>query len=379
MNDNIKILKQMIVKILYRMLFIFKVRKNRIFIMNNNGKGYGDSQKYISEEILNRNLNYEIFWAVTTLESDFPKEIHKVKRNSLKYFYYLATSKILINNVRFPLFFVKRKNQFYIQTWHSPLRLKKIELDSSKSLSKYYKKTMKNDSKYIDVMISGCDFSYNIYRRAFLYDGDVLKTGTPRCDILFDNSTNKIYDKVNKNLKLSNNKKIILYAPTFRAKNDINSVMMDVNEIYNKVKDDYQLIVKFHPLEKECVINSDIINASKYPDIQELLCISDILITDYSSCLFDMLIAGKKCILLLKDLDDYLMKERNLYFDIEEIPFPKAFNEAELLNIIYNYDKYYNQKAIDKFKKSIGLYENGDASKKIVSIIQKEIKKGVLK
>src|SRR5690606_28368099 len=91
----------------------------------------------------------------------------------------------------------KRKSQYYIQTWHSPLRLKKIEKDIENNLDESYIERAKIDSKMCDLMISGSDFSWNIYRNSFWYDGEILKCGTPRCDIFFTNNT-YIIEKVYK-------------------------------------------------------------------------------------------------------------------------------------------------------------------------------------
>lgn len=378
MSDILSIIRQKLIKFFFHCFFIFKIKKNRIFLMNYNGKGYGDSQKYISEELLKDDY-YEIVWAVNNIESPFPKKIIKVKRNSIKYFYYLSTSKVLINNCRFPLFFTKRKEQYYIQTWHSPLRLKKIEMDAKSNFSKYYILTMKNDSKYIDEILSGCKFSYDIYSRAFLYSGKISKTGTPRCDVFFDEKNKvSLKKRLTRELNLDSRKKIILYAPTYRKNCSMNDVMMNIKKVYGKISNNYELLVRFHPLTKKIDLQKNIKNVTCYPDIQELLTISDILITDYSSCLFDMLIAEKKCILLLKDIKNYLQKERNLYFDINELPFPKAYTDDELICIIKNYDKYYNKNQMNKFKRKIGLYEHGNAAflvKKRIDSIVKEGKK----
>ena len=179
-----------IISILYYVFRIFKIKTNKIFCQNfTSGKGIGDSPKYIALELLkDKDKKYDIVWAVKNKKDikEVPKGIRLVKIYSIQYFYEMATAKIWISNTRFELFTRKRKGQFYIQTWHSPLRLKKIQNDANEYLSEYYKKCMKNDSKMIDVILSGCEFSTEIYKRAFLYDGRILEIGTPRCDIFFD-------------------------------------------------------------------------------------------------------------------------------------------------------------------------------------------------
>ena len=380
-----KFLKKMIVKfnlinimsISFYFFRIFKVKNNRIVCLNFSGKGYGDSPKYIIEELLKKDENYEIIWAVKNLkDNNFPLKVKKVKFLSLKYIYYLSTAKIWINNSRFDLFVRKRPNQFYIQTWHSPLRLKKIEMDAIDGLSEYYKKVMVNDSKNIDIMISGCDFSYNIYSNSFLYDGPILEIGTPRCDLFFDKQKkDKIKKEVLKKYKIKKEKKIILYAPTFRKYTNFTDCLIDINKLLKDLKDDYIILIKLHPSTKLHIGSSNnIINVSDWADIQELICITDFMITDYSSCCFDAMIANKPCILFIKDLNNYMSYERSLYFDIRELPFEKAVNEKELADKINNFDFInYNDKIVD-FENKIGLYEKGVASKQLVKLIKKEMK-----
>lgn len=352
---------------------LFKIKNNKIVCTNFSGKGYGDSPKYIIEELLNNKNNYDIVWAVKNVnDNNFPKEVRKVKIYSFKYMYELATAKIWINNSRFDSFVRKRKNQFYLQTWHSPLRLKMIELDAIDKMSDYYKLVMKNDSKMIDLMISGCDFSYNIYQNSFLYNGKIVKVGTPRCDIFFDSKKcSDIKEKICDYYHISKNKKIIMYAPTFRVDANLDDYILDYKKMIRQLGNEYILLLRFHPRTNYDISDdTQIINVSKYPDIQDLLCTCDYLITDYSSCCFDMLIANKPCFLFIKDIEQYMKKERNLYFSIDELPFFKTKKVDELVSYFKSFDKIKYQKNVEVFKKKIDLYEKGTASKKIVKIIE---------
>ena len=368
------------VKLLSLPLYIFRlfpIKRNRILFENFTGKGFGDSPKYIAEKLLEYGDRYELYWVINKkTKCEFPNQIKAIKLYSIKYFYIMATSKIWISNSRFDQYVVKRKKQFYLQTWHSPLRLKKIEYDAIENLSNYYKKVMKNDSKNIDLMISGCDFSYNIYRNSFGYSGDIKKIGTPRCDLFFNSEKCKIIkEKILDKYGIKKGSKIVLYAPTFR-KGKIDMGLFDVEKIFHAIDDNNTiLLLRLHPSSKMKfdVNESKIIDVSKYPDIQELICANDMMITDYSSCCFDQMIADKPCILYTPDLETYLKKERNLYFDFSELPFPivKDYNE---LKICYNnFDRKKYDKNIKRFKKEINLYENGKATYEIVKIIESVI------
>lgn len=360
---------------------LLPIKKNMIVIQNFFGKGYGDSPKYIAEELLkDKKQKFKIIWLVKGKYYDnFPDEIKQVKRGSILEIYYLSTSKIWIDNARKHPGIVKRKEQYYIQTWHSPLRLKKIEMDAIDTLTPFYKRVMQHDSKNINLMVAGCDFSYNIYKNSFLYHGEIAKFGTPRCDIFFDKSyCTRKRKEICQSYNIDYNSKIILYAPTFRNNISFENIMPDLDLIWHGLnhKENFTFLYRFHPntIFNYKIANDKIIDVTRYPDMQDLICAADYLITDYSSCSFDMLIAGKPCILYVPDLDVYLKNERGLYFSFNELPFEKATNEEELKLILENFNINRYNKKIDKFNKKINLYEDGHASHRIKERISEVIK-----
>lgn len=365
------------ISVFFYIFKVFPIKNNKIVCMNFNGKGFGDSPKYIVKQLLKTEEKLDIVW-ITKDTKDIPSAVRIVEPETIRFIFEMATAKFWISNSRLPIYIRKRKKQYYIQTWHSPLRIKKIELDAKENLDENYINIIKNDSRLIDMMICGCDFSYDIYKRAFGYSGVIEKIGTPRCDCFFselDIEAQK--EKLKKEYDINFDKKVILYAPTFRNKTNEENVLLNINYFKEKLGDDYIVILKFHPNSKispELFNINGVFNLTSYPDIQELLSVSDVLITDYSSCCFDMMIANKPCILFVKDYDEYLKKERGIYFKLEELPFIKVKEEDELINILLknDYNEYY--KNIELFKEKIDLYETGQASKKIAEKIMKNIK-----
>ena len=299
-----------LLKIISLVLYIFRIfpiKKNKVCFINFSGKGYGDNPKYITEEILKENEDIEIVWFVKNIEKvkkEFPSRIRLVKIFSLRYLYELATAKVWVNNSRFDQFVIKRKGQYYIQTWHGGLALKKIEYDASDKMSEYYHKVMKNDNNLMDVMISNSKFCTEVYRRAFRFKGDIKEYGTPRNDFLLQKHDDTI-TKIRNFFDIKEDNKILLYAPTFRDKYLKNPYDIDFErvkkELEDKTKQKWKIIVKLHPRienpEDLIKFNDDIINATKYPDVQELIYSCDLLITDYSSTMFESLIAKKSVIL----------------------------------------------------------------------------------
>lgn len=370
-------IKRLILKNLFIVMRIFKINIKKIVITSYYGKGYGDSAKYICNELIKRNNDYDIVWLVNNLDEEFPTKIRKVKFKSLKGFYELSTAGFWIDNSRKHDYILKRKKQYYIQTWHSSLRLKKIEGDAIEDLPNDYIRNAKKDSKKMDLLTVGCKFSEEIYDRCFWYNGEKLKCGTPRCDLFFQEEKKKeIKNLIQEKYHIKRGTKIILYAPTFKKKSKDNK--LDYNKFIEKLNnnEDYILFVRFHPISKTKIGNSDkIINMTNYPDIQELISICDCLITDYSGCCFDAMIAKKKCILYTPDFEEYIKSERKLVFDFNELPFKRTYNIEQLINEIINFDYEEYTKKISRFNKKIGSYEKGTASSQIADVIDERIKK----
>ncbi len=360
---------------------IFPIKKNKIVFVNFSGKGYGDNPKYIAEEILKDKKEYQLVWLTKNFsDASFPKEIKRIKMFSIKSFYELATAKIWINNSRFDQFVVKRKKQFYIQTWHGGLALKRIEYDAEDKLSEYYRKVMKKDNRNINLMLSNSDFCTNMYKKGFKYHGRILEVGSPRNDIL----VNKQEELKSKIIDFYNIKeeKILLYAPTFRKSYDKNPYDIDFIKLKQKLEENtnktWRIMIRLHPRIADAtnLINGpkELINASNYSDIQELIASCDLLITDYSSTMFEAMIANKPVMLYTNDIENY-KKERGTYFKLEELPFPITQNNQEIFEVLKNSNLEKIKEQYNIFKEKVGLKETGQASKRVVTIIEEELKK----
>lgn len=379
----INILKNLRIKLLIKIYRCIPIKKNKIILWSNSFKDYGCNPKYIAE-YLSKNYDSDEFDIVYVINNDMkvPNNIHQnikiVRYFSKQYLYELLTSKIIITNHRIPsyYYFKKRKKQVYIQTWHSSTRLKQIEKDAISDLSEDYIKFAKEDSKNCDFIISGSKFSTNIFKNSFWYKGKILEFGTPRSDILFSNKDD-ITNKVKEYYKIPKNKKIVLYAPTFRKNKSTDVYNLDymnlISKLELKYKSEWVLLLRLHPNLSDIDFNINendfIFNASKYSDMQELLVASDILITDYSSCMFDSGLIKKPCFLYTPDLDNYLKSERDLYFDIKELPFSYSITNESLMREIesFNSEEYYGK--CDKFLESIGSFEDGKSTSKICDYI----------
>ena len=362
---------------------IFKINNKKIVFDNFNGKGFGCNPKYIATELIKENVDCDMVWLVNDMNTEMPKEIRKVKYGSFKSYYELTTAKIWIDNVRNYKGIPKKKKQFYIQTWHASIGFKKCEADIEKLLPEQYVKEAKNDGQITDLMISDSNFVTNVFKSAFWYNGKIEQIGLPRNDIL-NELPEKIKKKVYDYFKIEYSKKIFIYAPTFRKEEKEDYIKFDYHKcckiLSEKFGGEFVLLIRLHPNDVEHAkqIKEDefVKNATLYPDIQELLAVSEVGITDYSSVAFDLAIVGKPVFLLCKDYENFIKKERDLFFDMKELPFSLNLTEEELYKSIqeFSIDEYNKICAEFYDRDDIKPVKTSQASYKIVQIIKEKIK-----
>lgn len=361
-----------------------KVDEKLILFESGIGKQYADSPRYIYEEMVRRNLDYKYIW-VTNTNVRFPDiNTKKIKRLSPQYYYYLAKAKVWINNQNFPTYIEKRSETIYLQTWHgTPLKKMLNDIENITGRTDDYLERVTNVARKWDYLISPSVYSTAAFKSAFKYENKVLEVGYPRNDLFFNqNETNKL--SIRKKLGINPNKKIILYAPTFRdnqtAGNNkfLFNMAMDLNEMQQTLSDDYVILMRTHVIIKNKLSISEeledfVFDVSGYSEMQELLLIADILMTDYSSVMFDFANTNKPMLFFTYDLETYRDEVRGFYMDFEnEAPGPLVRNTEQIIqsvqqieNIQIDYtDKY------QAFKTKYCYLEDGLASERVVDILQ---------
>lgn len=362
---------------LYIVLRVFPIDNNKIVFCSAQGKRYGDNPMYISDELLNRKKNYKIVWLLKKeVREEIPAGVKRVNYNFFTKAYELVTAKVWVDSNWKCAGVLKRKEQLYIQTWHGSYGLKKIGMDLGKRLSLIDKRNYKHNKKIIDLMLTNSKKTTEIYKSAFEYNGKILEYGSPRNDVLFQN-TEKICSKVRKYFNLQN-QKIVLYAPTFRNNYRLDEFRLDYERLawnlHRKYGGEWVVLVRLHPnnlgdAKKVTIYNETVKNASEYSIMQDLIVASDILITDYSSCMFDFVTTGKTVFLYATDVEQY-RKERDYYFELEELPFPLAQNNEQLEKNILEFDENEYRINVKKLFEKVGLCESGEASQKAADYIE---------
>ena len=377
-------MKQQIYKIVSNCFCLFPIKKKRVLFISYYGEQYGCNPKYLSEYIIENKLDWDVVWALNNNKQY--KDIFKfAKYLSLRYFFYLATSKVIVSNYRMPLDFNKRSGQIYVQTWHSSLRLKKIEADAADTIPPHYIKMAKHDSEQIDLLLSGCRKSTNIFRSCFWYNGEILASGTPRCDCLVKTNKNK-RESLRASLNIDNDDFVVLYAPTFRKDNSIDCYNVDFVSVCDALSKRFnkkvKILLRLHPHLKDysnAVLTSAkaiMTDVTRYDDIQELLMVSDLLISDYSGLIFDFMLTNRPCVLYTPDLENYISSDRELYFNINELPFPICRNNNELIAEIkrLKLNEFASKYAI--FNEFVGSYEDGNACKRVINKLEELVNNG---
>lgn len=351
------------------------IKQNKIILWADNFKSFGCSPKYIALYLAEHFAGkYDLVWVLEQgreVPAGLPEGIRIVRHFSMQYLKEIATAKVVICNARTGKVhaFKKRGGQYYIQTWHSSLRLKKIEGDAP-GLSDSYVQTAIQDSRKIDLLLSGCRFSTDIFRRAFWYDGEILESGTPRCDGFFADPA-PVRQKVYRYYGIDPSQKLVLYAPTFRKDKKPSLYGFDPGALQNALGSEWVVGCRLHPNLNGQVDTGTAISMSGYPDMQELLVACDLLITDYSSSMFDMAVAGKRCVLYVPDLAQYMANERGLYFDMEALPFSRAQDMESLCRCVQEFDSDTYQNSLAAFREQIGSYEDGNAAMAVAERIEK--------
>ena len=366
------------------------VRRNMIVFTSDVCKTYSCNPKYITEEIIRRGLRYDIVWLVSKNSNvgDIPEGIEIVDINDAKIcLKKLAEAHIWIDNNRKSKLFnkglIKKEGQFYIQTWHGSLGIKRIGDEVVVQLTSDRLKFL--ELAKIDMSSADVFLSNSIFDEKFLYKNvgckhKIQKLGHPRCDVFFleENKKRRIYERVHSVLGIPNDVKIVAYMPTFRDTGRVDCYGIDFESLTKaleaKFGGKWVIVVKVHPKIKRFSkkifnFSENVVNVSGYHDAQELLSVVDVCITDYSSCIFDFMLTSRPGFIFATDIEMY-NNERGFYYPLETTPFPIATTNEELANNILSFDEKKYTCDVEAFLKEKGCIEDGHSSERVVDLIE---------
>ncbi|HWT75193.1 MAG TPA: CDP-glycerol glycerophosphotransferase family protein [Mobilitalea sp.] len=386
-----KIIKKAVklpILLLYHLFILMNKADQKIILFESNlGRNYSGNPRFIYEEMVARGLDkvYQCYFILEDTTIQLPGNVKKVKRISFNYFYLFSKAGFWVSDTRMPTYLRKRKNTIYIQTWHgTPLKrlaldLTQVTMEGEKSLEDYKKKFASN-AKTWDYLISQNSYSTAIFRRAFAFEKEILEIGYPRNDILFHINNTDAITAIKNKFQLPPDKKLILYAPTWRDNEHYShlkykfSSQIDFDYLKEKLSSKYCILVKAHYLVGEQLDISKYRNflysfEASY-DIAELYLVSDILITDYSSVMFDYSLLGRPMLFFTYDLEQYKDNLRGFYFDfMKEAPGPIVLTTEQLTEEILHYDNRQYEVKYQAFTAKYNHADCGEASKKVVDLI----------
>ncbi|MEN2767361.1 CDP-glycerol glycerophosphotransferase family protein [Ornithinibacillus xuwenensis] len=360
---------------------IFKVKDQKITFASYRSNELKDNLYYVSEEFKEKHPSYNRVYLLRKFDSS---TIGKMKYliHLLKSCFHIATSRyFIIDDYYFPIYVIKpRKQAEIIQLWHSSGALKKFGLSTvGKPFgpSSQYLKHVSIHGNYSKAYVSSREV-IPYFAEAFGMEKEKIKPlGVPRTDYFYmEDLIEHARERLYKWYPSLFNKKLILYAPTFRGKShyqDNFELPFDTAAMESAIGKEYALLVHLHPYMKSELNyeeNSFVYNIEEGFTIQELLGVTDILITDYSTVFFDYSLLNRPIIFYSNDLEDY-KNERDFYYDYEAlIPGPIISNTDALINIIQNND--FKSHDIENFANRFFDYQDGFATQRIVSdILQK--------
>lgn len=362
-------------------------RKKTIVFESFLGRQISDNPKAIYLYVKKNYPDYKLYWSIDRgIAGKYANEnLNILPRLGIKWFLIMARAEYWITNSRLPLWLPKPRGTTYVQTWHGT-PLKKLALDMDEvhmpgtDTLKYKQNFVKEASKW-DYLISPNSYSTKIFRRAFHFQKEIIESGYPRNDVLINNNNSETITQIKQKAKLPLDKKIILYAPTWRDDQYYDKgkykfvINMDLKRMKEGLSDNYILLFRLHYLVSESLDLSDykgfVFNMSNYDDINELYLISDMLITDYSSVFFDYAILKRPIFFYVYDIETYRDKLRGFYFNFEEsAPGPLLKNTEQLVKGIREIENNHQlDEDFQQFYERFCSLETGNASEKVVNVI----------
>lgn len=351
---------------LYKEIWKNEICKNKVIFSNFIGAGFGGNEKYIALDLLERSKDLDLVWIVKKEGMRFPEGIRQVQYGTYEHYWELGTARIWIDNQHKNFFTRKREGQCYIQTWHGGGPLKKIEFDG-KNVPASSLALCEMNSRLEDIMVSPTRFNSELYRRAFHYDGEIMECGYPRNDIFWKN--NKIRKEIEDIFDVGEGEMIALYAPTFRNFERREEDVLDLARVRKALEKRFEkkcrFFIRFHPRVAETVKDYPGIencrDVTAYEDIQELFVAADVLITDYSSVMWDFSLSGKPIFLFHPDVDLY-EKDRGYYLPFQEMPYVESFDNDDLCRKIEDFNEKGYKARVKAFLEKYGSFDRGTAT-----------------
>ncbi|MER5555812.1 CDP-glycerol glycerophosphotransferase family protein [Streptomyces sp. NPDC002793] len=341
------------------------------------GRQYSDSPRAVHEELAGRGTAVEHLWVVRDQQAAVPTGVRAVALHSTEWYEALARSRWIVTNTQLPEWFERSEGQCVVQTWHgTPLKRIGRDLAGTAFADTAYMDSMPRRAAQWSVLVSPNTFSTPILRRAFGHTGEVLECGYPRNDLLYAPDRAKVAETVRRSLGVPDGKRVVLYAPTWREDLPKRSglygldLQLDLRQARKALGDDHVLLVRRHYLVGGSIPESDFVrDVSRHPDVGELMLISDVLVTDYSSLMFDFAQTGRPMLFHTYDLEHYRDTLRGFCFDFENrAPGPLITDSAAVIEALRDPETATagHREAYAAFREAFCDVDDGTAAARVV-------------
>ncbi len=351
-------------------LRLLKIKKDRVLFVSFRGKQYSCNPRAVSEALAGSGL--EVVWAFHEPEKfrDLERQgIRVISDRSFTFIKTAMTSRVIVTNTYFKPYLPRRKGTKYLRTWHGGGSYKKVTYP--KGLRGFYIRLQQQGA---DLYLSSSKkFTTETVRGAFGYKGEVLESGMPRNDALENGAWKEIAAQTKRELGITEH--IALYAPTYREDSVKSGYELNVTALCAALTErfggEWKILFRGHHV----VANQDEMtgfdgDVSGYPDMMPLLAAADVLITDYSSSMWDMSLMKKPVFLYCTDLNSYI-SERDFFTPISEWPFPVSENNEELNKNIRLFDEKAYAEHVTAHHKALGSCESGTAAEEAAKWVKK--------
>ena len=356
--------------------------RSQVLFDSYSGKQFSDSPRGIFEELRRRGTTTPSLWLVRDRQVRTPQGTRPVPHASQEYFEALATSEAIVTNAHLPSWFAKRPGQTVVQTWHGSM-LKRIgfDIEHVRFATRDYHERLAHEVGQWDYLVSPSPWATPILRQAFRFEGTILETGYPRNDIFHSPEREETAHAVRRRLGLPEGKKVVLYAPTWRDDKYYSpgkyklDLRLDIERMREALGGEHVLLVRRHPNIVDRVPGAGggfVRDVSAYPEVQELFLVTDVLVTDYSSLMFDFANTGRPMLFYTYDLEEYRDKLRGFYFDFEEVaPGPLIKDQEGLVEAVRAADavRLEHRDRYDAFVERFCPLDDGKAASRVVDAV----------
>jgi CDP-glycerol glycerophosphotransferase len=362
----------------YRAVLVrLPLNERSVLFENHMGQSYSDNPRYVFEELHRRDAGFDVVWSFAgDSPPAMPAGVRTVRRNSWGYFLALARSRYWVDNQGLPGTVTKPARTTYVQTWHgSALKRMGEDTPGFRSLPEDRRVRHREMVARWDYFLARSEHDVRTLVPALGVRGEVLRSGYPRNDPLVQLQSPEQRAAVRRELGLPDDAVLVLYAPTFRetyakGRQDF-TLQVDLDQMHQKLPG-HVLLVRTHYLQRlrlPAAAHAVARDVSHLPDITPLMVAADILVTDYSSVMFDFANTGRPMVFFAYDYDDYVHSERGVYFELaDKAPGPLVRTGDDLIQALASVDSWRSDYAerYAAFIREFGEYDTGTAARQVV-------------